>query len=235
MGARGALGGLLGLALIAATASAVAASFGLSPLALSIAPGELSGSVVVTNTGTDAVAVQARPYTWTQDGVEARADTRDLVLSPPIFRLPPGEQQLVRVASRAAPPVDTERAYRLVFSEVPPQREAGSGFRITIAMDIPVFIQPLKPSAADVAWTIEPATTRLVARNNGGSHLRLRDVTILDGAKPIHSLPRLVVLARSRLEIELPAAAKAAPALRLTGQDDANQTVAIELPRPPPQ
>lgn len=234
MGARGALRGLLASILLAATASAVAASFALAPLGLSIAPGEVSGSVVVTNSGTDELVVQARPYAWTQAGTEARVDTRDLVLNPPMFKLAPGEQQLVRVAPRAAPLTDAERAYRLVFSEVPLQLPTGTGFRITVAMDIPVFIEPARPGTANVKWRIGAGGT-VVADNAGGRHLRLRDVQILQGTTAVHTIPRLVVLARSRLDIPLPDAAKAARALRLTGQDDADQTVTIDIAPPDAQ
>jgi len=123
-----------------------------------------------------------------------------------------------------------------VFSEVPRPAHGGqSGFRIAVAMDIPVFIQPLKPGSPSVAWRLDPEHARLVAENTGGQHFRLRDVAVIDGTNRVHSLPRVDVLARSRLEIELPAAAKTARALRLTGQDDANQPVTIQLSEPTPK
>jgi fimbrial chaperone protein len=229
MSARGALQGLVFSSMLAATASAVAASFGLTPTGLSIANRELSGSVVVTNTGTEEVVIQARPYAWSQSGQESRAETRDLLLNPPIFKLAAGEQQLVRVASRAAPLPDTERAYRVVFSEVPPQPTgAQSGFRITLAMDIPVYIEPTQATRSNVAWRRESG--HLVAENSGGKHFRLREVQILDGAKVVHTVPRIAVLARSSLQIELPDAAKQVRGLRLVGQDDADQQVSIDVP-----
>jgi fimbrial chaperone protein len=232
MSARGALRGLVASILITATAPAVAASFGLSPLGLAITPKDLSGSVVVTNTGPTEVVIQARPYAWSQAGAETRAETRDLILNPPIFKLAPGEQQLVRVASRAAPLTETERAYRVVFSEVAsPTMAPQPGFRITLAMDIPVYIEPHKAATASMAWHLERGI--LVAENAGGRHFRLREVKLLDGNQVVHSLPRVVVLARSRLEIELPDTATHARGLRLIGQDDADQSVAIDIPVAP--
>ena len=44
-----------------------------------------------------------------------------MIANPPIFKLAPGEQQLVRFASRSGPPRDVEAAYRAVFSEVLPK------------------------------------------------------------------------------------------------------------------
>ena len=228
MSARGALRGLVFSSMLAATASAVAASFGLSPTGLSIGLKEQSGSVVVTNTGTDEVAIQVRPYAWSQDGEEHRAETRDLLVNPPIFKLAAGEQQLVRVASRLAPLRDVERAYRVVFSEILPQGTAKSGFRITVAMDIPVFVEPLQAAAPIITWRRQSGN--LVAENGGGTHFRLRDVRFLDGTQVVHAVPRIVVLARSRLQIELPDGVKKVPGLRLIGQDDADQSVSIDVP-----
>jgi fimbrial chaperone protein len=230
MSARGALRGLLSVLLSAAAASAVAASFGLSPLALSIGAKELSGAVVVTNTGKEELVVQARAYAWTQAGKEARADTRDLLLNPPIFKLAAGEQQLVRVASRTPPAADSERAYRVVFSEVVTEPSKAPGFRITVAMDIPVYIEPLAAAAPAMAWRLQG--NALVAENTGGRHYRLREVQLVDSTAVMHTIPRLVVLARSRLEVELPQAALRARQLRLIGQDDADQPVAIDVAVP---
>jgi fimbrial chaperone protein len=229
MGARGALGGLVCISLLTAAASAAAASFGLSPLGLSISGKETSASVIVTNTGTDEVAIQARPFAWSQNGQEQRAETRELLLNPPIFRLAPGEQQLVRVASRIAPLPETERAYRVVFSEVPPAATGSQGgFRITLAMDIPVYIEPLQQARPSIAWRWNG--NALVADNSGGKHFRLREVEFLDGSTPVHSIPRIVVLARSWLQIEMPDSARRARGLRLIGQDDADQRISIEIP-----
>ena len=230
MSARGALRGLLSVLLLAATASAVAASFGLSPLALEIGTRDLSGAVVVTNMGKEELVVQARAYAWTQAGKEARADTRDLLLNPPIFKLAAGEQQLVRVASRNAPSSDTERAYRVVFSEVVTKPSSEPGFRITVAMDIPVYIAPLAEATPSMTWRVQG--NALVGENAGGRHYRLREVQLLDGSNVVHAISRLTVLARSRLEVELPEAALRARRLRLIGQDDADQPVAIDVAVP---
>ena len=232
MSARGALRNALALVLLAAASQASAASFGLAPLGLTIASREHSGSVVVTNTGTDEIVIQVRPYAWTQDGQESRTETRELILNPPIFKLPAGEQQLVRIAARVAPPKEVERAYRLVFGEVPLASEAvGGGFRIRVAMDIPLYIEPVTPASAQLSWNIESTATgnRLIAANSGGRHFRLREVRLQQGTEVVHTLPRIVVLAKSTLAIDLPETAKNAQVLRLIGQDDADQPVSIDI------
>ena len=233
MSARGALRWLLSIGLLAASSQVTAASFGLAPIGVTISAREQSGSVVVTNTGTDEVLIQVRPYAWTQDGQESRTETRELVVNPPIFKVGAGEQQLVRVASRAARPQDVERAYRLVFAEVPTGSQVATspGFRIRVEMDIPLYVEPITLLSAQLAWRFEHSTDsgRLIVTNSGGRHFRLRDVRVHDGTQAIHTIPRIVILAKSTLAIDLPAAAKNAQALRLIGQDDADQPVSIDV------
>lgn len=233
MSARGALRNALALTLFAVTSQVTAASFGLAPIGITIAPREQSGSVVVTNTGADDVVIQVRPYAWTQNGQESRTETRELVLNPPIFKLAAGAQQLVRVASRVAAPQEVERAYRLVFSEVPAaaQEVEATGFRIRVAMDIPLYVEPVTLSSVQLAWRLERSAdgSRLVVTNSGGRHFRLRDVRVHERAEAIHTIPRIVVLAKSTLAIDLPETAKNAQVLRLIGQDDADQPVSIDI------
>src|SRR5512144_1571708 len=89
---------------------------------VTLTPRESSAAVNVENTGDSTVVIQVRVQAWLQrDGKDVREDTREVIVNPPIFKLARGEQQLVRFAPRAAPPRDTERAYRVVFQEVPPR------------------------------------------------------------------------------------------------------------------
>lgn len=100
-------------------------------------------------------------------------------------------------------------------------------------MDVPLYLEPVKVSAAELTWRFESGSdgARLVATNSGGRHLRLRDVRVYHGAEIMHTTPRIVVLAKSTLAIDLPEAANHAHDLRLIGQDDADQPVSIDIAR----
>ncbi len=164
----------------------------------------------------------------------SRDETRDLIINPPIFKLAAGEQQLVRVASRGAPPA--RRRARLSFSFQRSARGAAAasapGFRITIAMDIPLFVEPVVRGQPAVTWRLEHVgdRSRLVAENSGGRHLRLRDVQVLDGTRLLDTVARIVVLAKSSFVIDLPETAKGALALQLVGNDDDDQRVSVDVP-----
>lgn len=228
-------------ALFVAAGAASAGGFSLSPLRLSIPPREASGSVVAENTGDAPIVIQVRPLSWTQrDGKDVRAETRDLVVNPPIFKLAPGEQQLVRVASRLGPPAADERAYRAVFTEIPPRDapQKQPGLRFAVAMDIPVFVEPVTPaSASPVRWQAERTAdgVRLRVENPGSAHFRITDVQFSADDKPLHKLGFVVVLPKSWLAYDLPAPARAVASIRLSadGSDDKKVTVDIPLAAAP--
>jgi fimbrial chaperone protein len=222
-------------AVVAASAPwwAAAASFGVAPIGLTIASNENSGSVVVTNTGADPVVIQARAFAWTQSVDDVRTETRDLIINPPLFKLAAGESQLVRVASRRAAPEETELAFRLAFSEVPLLASApGPGLRVTLSLDVPLYIAPRRSGSPAMAWRFEDPSgkPRVLAENSGNRHLRLRDVKVMDGEKELASVPRLVVLAKSSFAVSLTATPGMKQSLRLTGQDDDNQPVDVDIP-----
>ena len=85
-----------------------------------------------------------------------------------------------------------------------------------------------------MAWRFEDASgkPRVVAENSGNRHLRLRDVKVMDGEMELASVSRLVVLAKSSFAVSLTAAPGKRPSLRLTGQDDDNQQVDVDIPVP---
>ena len=75
-----------------------------------------------------------------------------------------------------------ERAYRLVFDEVPAGPQAsGAGFASALAMDIPLYVEPLVFSSAQVGCTSNRAqmALALIATNSVASSLRLRDVACI--------------------------------------------------------
>jgi fimbrial chaperone protein len=227
--------------LLAVANVAWAGGFSLSPLRLSIPARESSNSVVAENSGDAPIVIQVRPLQWTQrDGKDVREETRDLVVNPPIFKLAPGEQQLVRVASRLGPPATDERAYRAVFTEIP-SREAPQtqpGLRFAVAMDIPVFIESVAPaSPQSIRWQLERTTEglRLRADNPGNVHYRITDVQLTAGGKPLHKLAFIVVLPKSWLAYDLPAPQRGITSIQLSadGSDEKKVTVDIPLPAAP--
>lgn len=225
--------------LLAVANLAAAGGFSLSPVGLSIPKGDSSGSVVAENTSDAPIVIQVRAHAWRQaGGKDVRDDTRDLIVNPPIFKLAPGEQQLVRIASRVGPAPDVERAYRVVFSEVAPKDapQTQAGFRFTLAMDIPLYIEPAVAAvAAPIRWRAERTATglRLVVENAGNVHYRIVEAVVAVAGKVLAKPGAIVVLPKSTMVYDLPAVASGTAAIHLSAEDGASQPVSVDIPLPP--
>lgn len=65
--------------------------------------------------------VQLEAMAWNKaQGQDIYTPTTDLIAAPPIFTVPPGGTQIVRIGLRRAPDPQRELAYRVYFQEIPP-------------------------------------------------------------------------------------------------------------------
>ena len=239
-----------GLMIFLATcaSAALAGSFGISPVGLSLPANRSASSVTIENTGDAPIVIQGKTLGWTQEaGKNVRVESRDLILNPPLFQLAPGEKQLVRIASRKGPPRETEAAYRVVFTEILSKEaphQDGLSFRIALAQDIPVYIEPATPAARpQVRWEAQrtPGGYRVTVFNSGQRHYRLTNVRLsIAEAQPQQQVGIVVALAQSSFAIDIPASVpRTAATIRLLGQiesteaRDADSTVTIDIPLSP--
>jgi len=196
------------LALISGFATAQN-SFTVSPLRVDLSAKAPAAVIDVINTSAGALTLQIQQRGWVQNaGSDAQSETRDLILSPAIFTLQPGEKQVVRIALRGAPDAQRERAYRVFVSEVPtPQLKVApdaSGFRVALRMDLPLFVAPLQPAVPVPAYAVDANGARLIVRNSGDAHIRYTDFTVLQAGRKLAELPIFTVLAGSERRFELP-------------------------------
>lgn len=225
------------LALLALSNVAAAGGFSLSPIRLTIPARDVAGSITATNTGDAPIVLQAVALAWLQqEGKEVREETRALIVNPPIFKLAPGEQQIVRIASRTGAPAVDEQTFRLVVSEIPTEGApvASPTLRLTLAMDVPVFLEPRQAGTSSMHWRVDTGSSprRLIAENRGTRHFRIHDVEYLADGKVVHKAAAVVVLPRSWLAFDLPSEAGNARTLQVRAKDDAGQPVAIDVPPP---
>jgi fimbrial chaperone protein len=184
-------------------------SFTVTPLRIELSPRSPAAIVDVINTSVGPLTLQMQQRAWVQpDGKDGQADTRDLILSPAIFTLQRGEKQVVRIALRAAPDAQRERAYRIFVSEVPtPQLKVApdaSGFRVALRMDIPLFVAPLQAAAPQPSYALDVKTARLIVRNAGSGHIRYTDFAVVQAGRKVADLPIFTVLAGGERSFDLP-------------------------------
>ena len=117
----------------------------------------------VQNTADAQTLTQLDVFTWTQEGGgDSLIPTTDLIATPLVLNLAPGETRVVRVGLREPNHTAVERSYRLFVREVAPTFVAGTGLRFGLRIGVPVFALPVdtRPGAVsapgELSWRWVP-------------------------------------------------------------------------------
>lgn len=161
-------------ALAWAAVPAAAGTLQVNPVLLEIDGQRRTATLTVRNVEDVPVAIRAYALAWRQaDGEDVYEETAAVIVSPPVFTIPPGGTQLVRVGLRSPSPAP--QAYRLIVEEVPEAAPA-QGIRVALRLNLPLYagvaagsVEALRWTAvraADGIWTVE-------AVNPGRGYVRL--------------------------------------------------------------
>lgn len=181
-----------GLAWLATSAAAVAASLHVAPVRVALTAARPVASVTLGNGEEDEVAVQVEVLAWSQrDGQDIYEPTREVLVNPSIFRIPGQGQQIVRLGLQA-PPAGTERSYRVFIQQLPrdqalpPGPSPGARLQTLLRIGVPVFVAGGAPRL-DLQWRLLPSTLpaagdthRLWLDNRGTVHLQLTELRLKD-------------------------------------------------------
>lgn len=167
---------------------ATAAGLQVNPVQINFVPGANAQAIWLTNSSTEVLHAQVRPYLWTQkDGGDRLTPTDALAISPPIATIPPGARQLVRIirTGNAKPATTSEGSYRLLIDELPVPAASISGLRYVLRYSIPVFMPLTGTPDADVitsnlTWAITTREKQPVLKvyNSGNTHAVLSEVSL---------------------------------------------------------
>jgi len=232
---------LLAMGLWLAVSSVWAGSFQVSPIRLQLSLRERATALHLANTGDTALVLHAEVMHWSQDtqGQDLLEPSNDLVLSPPVVNLPPGGQQVVRLARLAAPDPLRPRSYRLIVRETPgfatePPPATGQ-VPFLLAMSLPVFIAPAQP-LRQLQCQPEPPPASLVVSclNEGNVFARVLRVDLGDPARPVARFEGATYVlpgARQRFALQVGAEPVRGPHdLTLWFDDGTTATMAIAMP-----
>jgi len=166
------------LAVLAAAGTAAASSLGVAPIRIELSQAVTTAILTVRNQEDSPVTVQAQPSAWSQqDEQEQLADTHDLLVTPPLFTIPPRGRQVVRIALRRSPDPSRELDYRLVLSEIPTsEAPQGTGLRFALRITLPVFVAAPTHTSADLLWRhnwLPDGTLQIEAQNRGTAHIQI--------------------------------------------------------------
>lgn len=189
--------------------SASAQAFQIEPVRIDLPAERANAVLTVRNPGPDTLLIQAEGFRWQQQhGEDTLTPAPQLIVNPPIFEIPPGGQQLVRVGLRATLTPASETSYRLWLTQLatPQARDtpADGGVRLLFRASLPVFVTPRQAAPAQAVWLRENGQLRLV--NPGARHMRLNALALQHPDGQRLTLNPGYVLAGAYTEWPLPAA-----------------------------
>ena len=190
--ARCLVGGVLSLLAIG---PAFAGSIAVNPVRVALSAKQTTGALVVRNSGAEPSVVQLQIVSWSQqDGKDVLVPTKDLLGTPPIFTVPAGGSQTVRVGLRQRIDARTEGTYRLILQEVPPPpKPEFRGLQVALRLSVPIFVAPEAPSSSTLAWHADLTSQgdlKIAAANTGNTHVQvLRFKLSSDGAELSSTTP----------------------------------------------
>ena len=168
-----------------------AGTIGVSPVRVTLSDSQKIGSFSVRNEGTEPITMQMEVLSWSQrEGKAVFAATRELLANPPIFTIPAGSSQLVRVGLRRAPDAQRELTYRVILQELPPPPNPDiTGSRMTLRISLPVFVSPeidTKPVLLWQAVRTSQGALKISLSNSGNAHIQIKNfkLSLLDSVQP---------------------------------------------------
>lgn len=213
----------------------------ISPVVVEVGARQRVAAVTVTLSDKARVPMrlQAEILRWRQDvqGASVTAPSDDLLVSPPIADLQPGDKQVFRVALRGPRPSPEELAYRLILENVakPVAAAAASSpgmiIKFRMRYDLPVLVAPASPVVNALRWKpcepnaastrvkpVAPRTVDVCLRmlNAGNRRVKVQTLTLAgDGWSQALTLKDgETLLAGTEREWRVPMAANQTSALR---------------------
>lgn len=245
---RGVIG--LVLLLLASQPARAATSVLIWPIDPVLEAGQKAGALWLENRGKETANLQVRVFAWRQGSYEEQFQAqREIIGSPPVANIPPGQKQLIRLTRTGISPAGQEQAYRIIIDEIPSALPADTSseapkaaIRLQMRYSVPLFVYGEglwgKPDPTggrneasigkpQLSW--RPVTVQgrpfVELRNTGPVHARLTDVVLQQGAqeKPLVEGLLGYILPGASMRWPAPSAASASTVLkgRVNGQDTA--------------
>ncbi len=166
------------------TTQASAGQFSVSPVRIQMTARDRATAITLTNEGDTELVMQADIYHWKQkpDGQDDLELSEDMILSPPILKLPPHSRQVVRLARLRPLQSGEQQTYRLIVREIPEAQvtEGAVNLQIAMAFSLPIFISP-PGTKRELLCTTERGVTntiRAFCENQGNAYAQPVDFVL---------------------------------------------------------
>lgn len=193
-------------AVVFVSSTANAGSFTVAPVRIELTVPRRAASIEVQNTGDRPAQIQVERYRWLadnggDDGLEA---TEDVIATPPIFTLAPGQKQIVRVLLFGAPDPAREGTFRIILQETALDDPPPNAVQALLRINMPMFVTP--PGArSELTWSMQRDGERwwLLMENTGNAHAHIHGARTLSG-QDIKATGYLLPGERRRVAVEAP-------------------------------
>lgn len=241
---------LIGLLLLASVPAGAATSVLIWPIDPVLEADQKAGALWLENRGTAPASLQVRVFAWRQGEYQEQFQAqREIIGSPPVANIAPGQKQLIRLTRTGTSPAGQEQAYRIIIDEIPsplpadaPSEGTLAAIRLQMRYSVPLFVygeglwgkpDPEGKRSAEgvgkpqLSW--RPVSVQgkpyLELRNTGPVHARLTDVVLQQGGRDTPVVEGLLgyVLPGASMRWPAPSEPSAASVLkgRVNGQDAA--------------
>jgi fimbrial chaperone protein len=189
---KSAISGLLLACVLAAPAdNATAALFSVSPIRVELDAAHRTSILTFSNSGHENLRMQVRAMQWSMapDGSWQLAPSDDLIATPELLEIAPGQNVQLRIGS-LADPGQSEASYRLLIDELPSLSEdAGEHkpeVKVLTQVSLPVYMEPPVATRVPVLRSaiIERGTLKIGIGDDGTQRLDAQGVqlSLADGA-----------------------------------------------------
>ncbi|WP_136475603.1 molecular chaperone [Pseudomonas sp. DG56-2] len=167
-----------------------------------------AGALWLENRGTTAANLQVRVFAWRQGDYDDQYQAqREIIGSPPVATIAPGQKQLIRLTRTGPSAVGQEQAYRIIIDEIPPAWSENTpadkpqaAIRFQMRYSVPLFVygqglwgktdatgqrDPASVGKPALSWRQVSVQGRpyVEVRNTGPVHARLTDVVLQQGGQ----------------------------------------------------
>ena len=161
-----------------------AAALGVNPVRVTLSDNQKMGTITLRNDGTEPVSMQLEVLSWSQEeSQDVFTPTREMLANPPIFTVPAGGSQLVRVGLRRAPDAQRELTYRIFLQELPPPPSPDfQGTKMLMRVSLPVFVLPEVTAKPVLRWhaaRTSDGALKISLTNSGNAHIQIANFSLL--------------------------------------------------------
>ena len=160
-----------------------ASNLGLNPVRVTLSDKQKMSSLTVRNDGAEPVPMQLEVLNWSkEEGNDVFTPTRELIVNPPIFTIPAGGSQLIRVGLRRAPDAQREQTYRIFLQELPPPPNPDfNGTKMLMRVSLPVFVLPKVAAKPVLRWhavRTSDGALKISLTNSGNAHIQIANFSL---------------------------------------------------------